>query len=223
MMPCDLRFSHSARNPSQSVGNSHYPRIRHHLGVVEHAGVVIAERHQVAAAVVHGGAVRHRLGHYRVQALRGPHVVDRAEVAGIDHELGARSGPVAEHVRQLAAGGAYQDAGLEVLVADGTVDHLDPRRRIEAAEDLFQSGAAEVAAEVVGDGDFAGAGALHLGGRPREARQQAERAGECGDLRRCRDPCGAGAAGVSGSDRPCIFHRGYPPAAVMVPIWATCQ
>ncbi len=77
------------------------------------------------------------------------------QVAGIGDELGARAGPIAEHVRQVLAGGADQDAGLEILMADRAVLDGDALGRLELLEDLLNALEAEIAGEVVADRHFA--------------------------------------------------------------------
>ena len=114
---------------------------------------MVAEGDQVALAVIERGAVGDRLGDDLVEAVGIPHLADGGEVAGIDDELGARTRPVAEHVGQVVTGGADQDAGLEVLVADRAVLDRDAGLRLELLEDLGDALLAEIAGEVVRDGD----------------------------------------------------------------------
>ena len=97
--------------------------IGHHAWIVEHAGIMIAEGYQMPLAIIHGGTAGHRCADNIIKTGIGPEVGDRLEMAGIGDELGAGTGPIAEDVRQVAAGSAHENAVLEILVTDGAVGY----------------------------------------------------------------------------------------------------
>ncbi|SOB86105.1 hypothetical protein SAMN06272789_6410 [Streptomyces sp. 1331.2] len=154
-------------------------RVGQHLLVVEQQhGLGAAHRDAVGLAVDHRG-VEHRGQEVALQPrVRGDHVVQREQQAGLHVGLDAAAAPVEEDVRRLRGVDDGVELGLVVRAGDGVQDGLDLRGLVEGLDQLLLDLVAGVPVDQHVDraGVPAGGGpATAAGGHPHHGRGQTER------------------------------------------------